>query len=108
MKTKFRVLAAAAALGLIGGVALSQSISVPQVTSINPTDLFQDVVNGVPQPGNVYAPASLLASTIGPGGPSRGNAIIGGDGTTNLWQRGTAGTSTTSATVAWNSADRWG
>ena len=108
MKTKFRVLAAAAALGLIGGVALSQPISVPQVTSINPTDLFQDVVNGVPQPGNVYAPASLLASTIGPGGPSRGNAIIGGDGTTNLWQRGTAGVSSTSATVAWNSADRWG
>ena len=40
--------------------------------------------------------------------PSRGNVLIGGDGTTNLWQRGTAGTSTTSATVAWDSADRWG
>lgn len=40
-------------------------------------------------------------------GPSRGNAIIGGDFTTNLWQRSTSGTATTSGTPAYDSADRW-
>ena len=33
---------------------------------------------------------------------------MAGDASQNLWQRGTAGTSTTSATVAWDSADHWG
>lgn len=38
---------------------------------------------------------------------SRNNALVGGDPTTNLWQRSTAGTATTSATPAYDSADRW-
>lgn len=39
--------------------------------------------------------------------PSRGNAVIGGDATTNLWQRSTAGASSTSATPAYNGPDRF-
>ena len=104
-----RIALIAAAASLLAGSALAQnSIPIPQVTVINPPDLIKIIPGGAPAPGNVYAPGSLFGATFGVGAPSRGNAVIGGDGTTNLWQRGTAGVSTTSATVAWDSADRWG
>ena len=38
--------------------------------------------------------------------PSRGNALIGGDATTNLWQRATTGASETT-TYAYGGPDRW-
>ena len=58
-------------------------------------------------PQSIAVKTSQLADYMG-GLPSRGNALIGGNGDTNLWTYGTAGTSTTSATVAWDSANRWG
>lgn len=102
------ILAAIGALGVLTtSLAFTQPVSPPQVSQINPADLFQDIVNGQPTPGNVYAPASLFSAYFGAGAPSRGNAIIGGDATTNLWQRGTAGSATTSATPTYNAPDRF-
>ena len=99
---------------ILGGLAFAALFVVaaqaapPQVTQINPGDLFQDIVNGSPQVGNQYAPASLLQNYLGVGAPTRGNALIGGDATTNLWQHGTAGTGLSSATATYTgSADRW-
>lgn len=99
----FLSLALSAVLALAPLPALAQA----QVTQINPNDLFQDVVNGNATPQNYYAPGSLLAATFGIGSPSRGNAIIGGDPETNLFQRSTAGTATTSATPAYDGPDRF-
>lgn len=98
-----------AALGVLGlGVAVSaQTIGVPQVQSIGPNDLFQDIVNGQPVAGNVYAPAPLLgnyAASLPGNNPE--NAIIGGDATTNLFQRGTTGSSVTT-TITYGGPDRW-
>ena len=98
-----------------GGVALlamtiaagAQPATAPQVSTIGNTDLFQDVVNGFAQAQSFYASAATLSAYFA-SQPVRLNALIGGDATTNLWQRGTAGVSTTSGTVAWDSADHWG
>lgn len=96
------------ALGLLlAASALAQSYPPPQVQSIGPTDLFQDVPNGAPSAGNVYAPASLLGNygaTLG--GNNIDNVLIGSDATTNLFQRGTTGASQTT-TVAYGGPDRW-
>jgi hypothetical protein len=87
-------------------LALTPALAAPpQVTVVNPGDLFQDIVNGGAQAGNIYASALQLAGFSG-SLPARANALIGGDATTNLWQRGTAGTATTT-TIAYGSADRW-
>ena len=104
MKTKTRILAILAALGLFGGVALAQPIPVPQVQSVGPNDLFQDVVGGVPQPGNAYASGALLTASFGGYGD---NFLIGGDPGVNLWQRGTpSGTLSYTAAPVYT-ADRW-
>lgn len=97
-----------AALGLIGiGAVVAQTISVPQVQSIGATDLFQDIVGGQPQAGNVYAPASLLGNySASLGGNNPENLLIGGDSTTNLWQRATTGSSVTT-TLTYGGPDRW-
>lgn len=95
-----------AALGF-AGVALSQVTSVPQVTQIGPTDLFQDIVGGAPVAGNVYAPALLLGNysqTLAGNNPE--NALIGGDAGTNLFQRATTGSSVTT-TLTYGGPDRW-
>lgn len=97
------------AIGLLalGAVAYSQVPSVPQVTSINSNDLFQDVVNGFPQAGNQYASATLLgnyAASLGGNNPE--NALIGGDATTNLFAYGTTGSSVTT-TVTYGGPNRW-
>jgi hypothetical protein len=104
---KKTVLAALAALGLLGGYAISQTITVPQVSSIGATDLFQDIVGGSPVVGNIYAPAPLLgnyAATLPGNNPE--NWLIGGDATTNLFQRGTTGSSVTT-TLTYGGPDRW-
>lgn len=62
------------------------------------------LTNGQNPASEAISTAQLAANTLAQ--PSRGNALIGGDATTNLWQRGTAGTAAT-VTVAYNSADRW-
>jgi hypothetical protein len=97
-----------AGLGLValGAVAAAQVITVPQVTQIGATDLFQDIVGGSPQAGNVYAPAPLLgnyAATL-PGNNAE-NDLIAGDFGFNLYQDGaTVSTITTTVTYV---ADQW-
>ena len=79
-----------------------------RVQQINSNDLFQDIVNGVPQAESQYAPASLLgnySATLSGNNPE--NALIGGDATTNLWQRATTGASVTT-TFTYGGPDRWG
>lgn len=95
-------------LGLLalGAVAAAQVITVPQVTQIGATDLFQDIVGGSPQAGNYYAPAPLLGNYAAtqPGNNAE-NDLIGGDFGVNLFQDGTtvSSISTTSTYVA----DQW-
>ena len=84
---------------------LAQTQQPPQVQTVNPTDLFQDVVNGIPQAGNQYASALTLAGYNG-SLPARANALVGGDATTNLFQRATTGASETT-TVTYGGPDRW-
>jgi hypothetical protein len=43
------------------GLALAQSYPPPQVQTVGPTDLFQDIVRGAPSPSSVYATAGQIA-----------------------------------------------
>jgi hypothetical protein len=97
------------AIGLLalGTVAYSQVPSVPQVTAINSNDLFQDVVNGLPQAQNYYASAALLGNySASLAGNNSENALIGGDATTNLFAYGTTGSSVTT-TQTYGGPNRW-
>lgn len=73
------------------GAAFAQAVPVPIVPSIGPADVFQDVVNGVPQANNYYATAAQIG-TYGQtlGGGNYENGLIGGDFTTNLFGHGTS------------------
>ena len=86
MKLHALILGAAAALGIAGAV-WSQAISIPQVTSIGPNDLFHVIPNGAPAANNVYASGALLSGTFGGYGD---NFLIGGDPGQNLFQRSLA------------------
>lgn len=99
------LLGGAIAVGIVA-LALAQSIPVPQVTQINPTDLFHDIPLGQPVAGNVYAPAPLLGnySATLPGNNSE-NDLIGGDFGKNLFQDGA--TVSTIATTPTYVADQW-
>lgn len=102
----FGLLALASALPWFGP-AKGQPINVPQVQSIGPSDLFQDIANGQPSAQSVYANSALLgnySATLGGNNPE--NAIIGGDATTNLWARGTTGSSVTT-TLTYGGPDRF-
>ncbi len=102
------LLGAVAAALLASGAVYSQSISpIPQVSSIGATDLFQDVVGGQPSAQNRYASGALLgnyAATLAGNNPE--NLLIGGDSTTNLYQRATTGSSVTT-TLTYGGPDRW-
>jgi len=82
--------------------------NAPTIPSISSTDVFQDVVGGFPQAQSQYATAAQVGvyGTTLQGGNAN-NALIGGDFSTNLFQRG-ASVSTAGATyyVAYG-ADRW-
>lgn len=98
-----------AAAGLLAlTIGASAQVTAPQVPTVNSNDLFQDVVNGNPQAGNLYATANQLAAfvTAQPGSSGFKNSLIGGDATTNLFQRGTTGSSVTT-TVTYGGPDRW-
>jgi hypothetical protein len=64
---KFKKTTVAAGIGLLAfiGVAISQTILVPQVTVINPTDLFQIIPLGQPSAQNVYAKPAQITSQSG-------------------------------------------
>jgi hypothetical protein len=103
---KLRYLLAGVAAATFAASVVAQVPYVPQVVQIGPTDLFQDVVGGAPQAQNFYATAAQMG-TYGQtlDGGNYDNAIIGGDFSTNLFQRGTSvGSITTTATYT---ADRW-
>ena len=109
MKTKHWIAAGfgVGALALAASLAVSQQISVPLVTGIAANDLFQDVVGGFPQAPTYYATATQIGNygaTLPGNNPE--NALIGGDSTTNLYQRGTTGSSVTT-TVTYGGPDRW-
>ena len=96
--------AGVAAQAILPAFAQNTVPTLPVVQAVNPGDYFQDIPNGYPTVGNQYATPAQLGIMAA---PPKVNVIIGGDGTTNLWQRGTAGTSTTSSTPVFDSADRW-
>lgn len=58
-----KLLAIGTAFALLTGLAFAQSISVPQVTGVGASDLFQDVVGGQPQAQSQYATAGLINNT---------------------------------------------
>ena len=89
----------------LGGHAIAQSIYAPQVQGIGPTDLFQDVVNGVPSAGNSYISGANLAGSLSNNGIGA-NWLIGGRADDNLWQRATTGASETT-TYAYGGPDRF-
>ena len=103
------LLAAVAGVAALAGVAAvaQTSFLLNNVTAINPDDVFQDVVHAYPTAQSKFANALLLGnySQTTPGGNPE-NALIGGDASTNLWQRGTAGTSQTTS-VLYGGPDRW-
>src|ERR1700685_2854114 len=93
------------ALGVVA--AHAQTVPVPQVTAIGPADLFQDIVGGQPSAQSQYAPAPLLGNYgATQAGNNPENWLIGGDATTNLFQRGTTGSSVTT-TITYGGPDRW-
>lgn len=107
-RTKLAAFGLGALLVAAAGIAIGQTISVPQVTSIGTADLIQVVPNGQPSAQSVYATAALLGNyseTLPGNNPE--NALIGGDATTNLFQRATTGSSVTT-TFTYGGPDRWG
>lgn len=99
-----RVLSAFAGLLVLAGVAFAQVAPLPQVQSLGPNDLIQDIVGGAPQAGNQYVSGQNLAGAIGIGYDF--NYLIGGKADTNLWQVGTTGSSVTT-TLTYGGPDMW-
>lgn len=104
MKLRSLILAAAA-LAALTATAFAQTQTVPQVQKVGPTDLFQDIVNGQPQSGNVYASTLQIGGAL-LGQATKLNVLIGGDAEQNLFQRGTTGASVTT-TITYGGPDRW-
>lgn len=56
------LIAAGLAFLALSGAVLSQTISVPQVSIVNPTDLIQIIPKGAPSAQSVYATPSQITS----------------------------------------------
>lgn len=99
------------ALGLSASLVatpLIAQVTIPQVPQINANDLFQDIVGGVPTPNSQYASVPLVGNlAFTQYGAAVGNALVGGDFGTNLFQRGTSVVLASPAAEAYESADRW-
>jgi hypothetical protein len=103
MKSRFLLgLGFAAALAT---AAIAQTIAIPQVSTVGPNDLFQDIVNGAPSAQSYYVSAANLSGVVGNNAPGT-NFLIGGKADQNLWQRNTTGSSVTT-TVTYGGPDRW-
>jgi hypothetical protein len=106
MNIRTRTVGAAAALALLyGGAALAQVPTPQRETVMNAADLVPVVPSAQPSAQGVYVTPLTLAgynSTL----PARANLLIGGDATTNLWQRATTGSSVTTTTT-FGGPDRW-
>lgn len=100
-KAALAALGAAAAIGI--GAAVAQNPS--QLFVLGNGDLIPAIVGGVGGQPSTYISAVNLAGYAG-SLPTKANYLIGGDATTNLWQRCTAGTATTT-TATYGCADRF-
>jgi hypothetical protein len=100
-------LAALAILALSPEVprALAQFIPPTSPIQIGNTDLIPCTPGGVPTANQPYCQAVQLAGYVG-SLPTKGNVLIGGDASTNLFQRATSGSSVTT-TVTYGGPDRW-
>lgn len=106
MKLRNLLIAGASALALASVAVVAQPV-ISQVTQINANDLIQVIPNGVPGTPSRYALATLLGNyNETQVGNNPENALIGGDSTTNLWQRATTGASVTT-TATYGGPDRW-
>ena len=57
-----KLLGAAAIFAAIGSLGvIAQTVAIPKVVAIGASDLFADVVNGAPGPGNAYVSAGQIA-----------------------------------------------
>jgi hypothetical protein len=50
---------------VLAGPAFAQTVTLPYVTTVNPTDAIQDVPYGAPATGNVYAKPAQITATKG-------------------------------------------
>ena len=100
------LLAGVLTLATAGGFALAQlAPSVITPPQINNGDLVEIIPGGVPTATKQFVPYGGVANYIA-SQPGKGNALIGGDASTNLWQRNTTGSSVTT-TVTYGGPDRW-
>lgn len=94
------------ALATAAAPALAQlQTNPPQVSSVGLSDLFQDVVGGYASPQASFASFANIAGSVG-ALPTKGNVLIGGDATTNLFVYGTSGASQTT-TFAYGGPNNW-
>lgn len=94
---------AAAAMLALSLPALAQTL--PYVQKVGPTDAIQVVPNGQPTSQAQYA-TTLELNGFAQSQYNRLNILVGGDATTNLFQRGTTGSSVTTA-ITYGGPDRW-
>lgn len=76
-----------ACFGAFCGLAIAQTIIIPQVGNVGTGDLFQDVVNGIPQAPGYYSTAAQIAGVPGYnnlGVITTGNTYTFGNATTNM------------------------
>lgn len=99
---------AGAGLTFLAGIAISQVITVPQVVSVGPGDLFQDVVNGSPAVGNKYATAAQINGPIGylnEGVLATGQTIAFGNATTEVYAQSSGTIAAVTLTASANPGD---
>src|SRR5258707_41543 len=98
--------AAGALMCDVGAIAaVAQSYAPSSVPIVGSADLVPVVPNGQASAQGSWVSAPILAGYVG-SQPTKGNALIGGDATTNLFQRATSGASVTT-TVTYGGPDRW-
>lgn len=116
MKSKMIWLAGAVALAGVGlggaglytnGLPPAGGTQYPSTIPLtgNETGAFDTNLTNGQNPATEAISTSQLAGYVA-GGPNKNNALIGGDATTNLFQRGTTGSSVTT-TVTYGGPDRW-
>lgn len=109
MKFNRKIVLGVAASMLLGiGAAFGQATLAPGVTNVAPTDLFQDIQNGIPGSTNRYATAAQIAGV--PGYHSFGTittdpAYTVPNGVTDLFAHAAGTISTVTITTEPNPAD---
>lgn len=97
----------ALAAGAFQGLPLAGSSTYPSTIPLSGNETIPadtGLTQGANPATELLSPAQIAA--YGNSQANRNNALIGGDASTNLWQRGTTGASETT-TVAYGGADRW-